>query len=46
MESLQVDFKKRQEELDLLKESEPRLIQELQNLKDSMIQMKEEMKVC
>ena len=43
MESLQVEKKKRERELELLKSSEPKLRQELQNVRESMLRMRTDM---
>ena len=43
MESLQVEKKKRERELELLKSSEPKLRQELSNVRESMLRMRADM---
>jgi len=45
MESLMFEKKKRENELELLKQSEPRLRKELQNIKENMARMRREMRV-
>lgn len=45
MESLLMEKKKRENELELLKQSEPRLRKELETLKETMTRMRREMKV-
>ena len=45
METLSVEKKKRERELEMLRQSEPKLISELRNLREAMEKMRREMEV-